>query len=181
MHYNERIANRFERSEKEGKLTGLELLVATFQNLAVPYQVLIIPLTLWSGMEQGFFHSDVTAVSTNSSCFLLPLTFCTAILFQAYISCAYGVENVGFVLITYGVCDAVFSMAFGSVISYVGRVPIFLLGAAINYALILLFFLWEPNPEQSYVLYVASGLWGVADAVWQTQINGRYIISNPCS
>lgn len=28
-----------------------------------PYQLLIIPLTFWSGMEQGFFGADYTAVS----------------------------------------------------------------------------------------------------------------------
>jgi hypothetical protein len=27
------------------------------------YQILIIPLTFWSGVEQGFFGADFTAVS----------------------------------------------------------------------------------------------------------------------
>ena len=44
---------------------------------------------------------------------------------------------VGFVLITYSVCDAFFSFAFGQAINYVGRIPFFVLGAVINYAVIL--------------------------------------------
>jgi hypothetical protein len=34
-------------------------------------------------------------------------------------------------------------------------------------------FLWKPNLDQKFVLFVIAGLWGVADAIWQTQINGK--------
>jgi hypothetical protein len=34
-------------------------------------------------------------------------------------------------------------------------------------------FLWKPNLDQKIVLFVIAGLWGVADAIWQTQINGK--------
>ena len=30
-------------------------------------QLLLIPLTIWSGLEQGFFGADFTAVSTHST------------------------------------------------------------------------------------------------------------------
>jgi hypothetical protein len=33
-----------------------------------PSQLLVIPLTFWSGIEQGFFGADFTAVSTTSIC-----------------------------------------------------------------------------------------------------------------
>jgi hypothetical protein len=55
------------------------------------------------------------------------------------------------------------------------RVPVFLFGAVINTGLIIAMFLWEPNPDQKIVLFVMAGLWGVADAIWQTQINGAEI------
>lgn len=89
-------------------------------------------------------------------------------------SCAYGVQNVGYVLIVYGVCDAICSFSFGYVIKLVGRVPIFIFGAIINAIVIVILFTWAPNPEEAYVFYILSGLWGVADAVWQTQINGEF-------
>jgi hypothetical protein len=34
-------------------------------------------------------------------------------------------------------------------------------------------FLWKPNLDQKIVLFIIAGLWGVADAIWQTQINGK--------
>ena len=52
-----------DREEKKEKRTGIQLLVATFKHMKKPYQLLIIPLTFWSGVEQGFFGADFTAVS----------------------------------------------------------------------------------------------------------------------
>lgn len=59
-----------ETAAVEGK-SELQLLVATFKHMRHPYQLLIIPLTIWSGVEQGFFQSDYTAVSTQCCCYLL--------------------------------------------------------------------------------------------------------------
>ena len=138
--------------QKKDKLSGLELLVATFKHMKKPYQLLVIPLTFWSGVEQGFFFSDYTA---------------------GYVSCVLGVQNVGLVLITYGVLDALCSVSFGAVIKFVGRAPIFIFGAMVNLTVIIIFFEWTPNPNQAYVFYILAGMWGIADAVWQTQINGK--------
>ncbi len=146
------MSTRYGENERKEKQGGMALLLATFNHLKNPYQILIIPLTFWSGIEQGFFGADFTA---------------------GYISCAYGVQNVGYVVIVFGVCDAICSFSFGYVIKKVGRVPIFLMGALVNIACIAVFFTWTPNPEQPHIFYILAGLWGVADAVWQTQINGE--------
>ena len=61
--------NRFgeeERKEGKEKLTGTQLLVATFRHMKKKNQMLIIPLTFWSGVEQGFFGADFTAVSIGT-------------------------------------------------------------------------------------------------------------------
>ena len=58
--------NRFEVSEVNADssedISGLRLLMATFRQLRNPIQVLLIPITMWSGFEQGFFVADFTAV-----------------------------------------------------------------------------------------------------------------------
>ena len=51
-----------ERTSGEGR-TGVQLLVATFQHMRQPLQLLVIPLTVWSGVEQAFINADFTAVS----------------------------------------------------------------------------------------------------------------------
>ena len=52
-----------ERNEGKEKLTGVQLLVATFRHMKNKNQLLVIPITIWSGIEQGFFNADFTAVS----------------------------------------------------------------------------------------------------------------------
>ena len=73
---------------------------------------------------------------------------------------------MGWTLICYGVCDAIGSYAFGFVVKYVGRVPCFLIAAAINYSMIILMMVWTPNPDQIYVLFIIPAFWGLGDAVW---------------
>jgi hypothetical protein len=57
---------------------------------------------LVNSSQAGFFGSDYTA---------------------GFVSCAYGVHNVGYVAIFSGVVDAGFSVAFGFIIKIIGRVP----------------------------------------------------------
>jgi len=33
--------------------------------------------------------------------------------------------------------------------------------------------LWVPEPDKTYVFYVIAVLWGIGDAVIQTQLNGK--------
>jgi hypothetical protein len=78
------------------------------------------------------------------------------------------------VLIAYAVCDSVGSFGFGQLVKFTGRWPCFVIAAVINYSLIITMFLWKPSENQIAVLFVLAGLWGLADAVWQTQINAFY-------
>lgn len=146
-----------DRAETENK-SEIQLLIATFNHMRHPYQLLIIPLTMWSGIEQGFFTSDYTA---------------------AYVSCGLGVHMVGYVMICYGVCDALCSITFSPVVKMVGRVPVFAAGALINFGVIIALIYWRPHPDDTAIFFVLAGLWGVSDAVWQTQINAFYGVIFP--
>ncbi|GLV33909.1 uncharacterized protein CBL_11207 [Carabus blaptoides fortunei] len=135
------------------QLTGIQLLSATMYQLKKPYQQLLIPITIWIGMEQAFIGADFT---------------------QAFVSCALGIHNVGYVMICFGVVNALCSLLFGSVMKYIGRQPIMALGAAVHAALVAWLLLWAPHPNNKSTFFIISSLWGVADAVWQTQVNGLY-------
>jgi len=142
-----------ERAEDAEKLSGIQLLVATFRHLKNKNQLLVIPITIWSGIEQGFFGADFTA---------------------GFVTCAYGVHTVGRVLIVFGIFDAAFSFLSGYVIKLVGRIPIFIFGAIMNYVVIIIMLTWTPKVDEVYVVYILAALWGLGDAVWQTQINALY-------
>lgn len=142
-----------ERTEENEKLSGFQLLVATFSHLKNKKQLLVIPITIWSGIEQGFFGADFTA---------------------GFVTCAYGVHTVGRVLIVFGIFDAFFSFLSGYIIKLVGRIPIFIFGALMNYVVIIIMLTWTPKVSEVYVVYILAALWGLGDAVWQTQINALY-------
>lgn len=135
------------------QLSGIQLLSATMYQMKKPYQQLLILITVWIGMEQAFIGADFT---------------------QAYVSCALGVHNVGYVMICFGVVNAMCSLLFGSVMKYIGRVPIMALGAGVHAALVAWLLLWTPHPDNPAIFFIVSSLWGVGDAVWQTQVNGLY-------
>lgn len=80
---------------------------------------------------------------------------------------------VGYIIICYGVCDAICSVGFSPIVRKYGRVPVFSLGFLINLGLNITLTYWTPKPDDLVMFFVISGLWGVADAVWQTQINSK--------
>ncbi|XP_076033859.1 UNC93-like protein isoform X1 [Oratosquilla oratoria] len=153
--------DKYGENDRVGSSTGKsgwELLVATFNHMRHPYQILIIPLTIWSGVEQAFIGADFTA---------------------AFVSCGLGVHMVGYVMICFGVCDAICSVSFGPLIKLFGRVPIFTFGALVNVAMIITLLHWMPHPDDLILFFVVAALWGVSDAVWQTQINAFYGVIFP--
>ncbi|BES98202.1 Ion channel regulatory protein UNC-93 [Nesidiocoris tenuis] len=148
--------SRYGEKQRKGdssELSGIQLLSATAYHLKKPYQQLLIPITVWIGMEQAFIGADFT---------------------QAYVSCALGVSNVGYVMICFGVVNAICSLVFGTLMKYVGRFPIMAFGCIVHAGLVIIKLYWRPHPGSPLVFFVMSGLWGVGDAVWQTQVNGLY-------
>lgn len=98
------------------------------------------------------------------------------LLLQGFIGCAWGVKNIGFVLICYGATDAVGSVVAGSIVKRTGRVPIFVFAACVNLALIIAMLIWRPTPDHPEAFFLIAAFWGLADAVWQTQINCKYFV-----
>lgn len=71
-----------------------------------------------------------------------------------------------------GVCGAISSYIFGELAKYIGRFGCLLTAAILNFATLILMFFWNPLEEQMYVLFIIAGLWGIAGAVWQSQVIG---------
>ncbi|CBY15916.1 unnamed protein product [Oikopleura dioica] len=119
------------------------------------FQALLIPLTIYSGLEQSFLIESFTA---------------------AWVSCAFDPGWVGLVMIAYGVTNALFSFVSGVLEQCLGRKLIFAFGAVLNLSLIIVllggFLLPDPN-NVLYLFLFAIG-WGICDAVWQCALNALY-------
>ncbi|XP_047502686.1 LOW QUALITY PROTEIN: UNC93-like protein [Penaeus chinensis] len=140
------------------EVSNKQLIVNTFNHARHPYQLLIIPLTIWSGVEQEFLSADYTA---------------------AYVSCGLGVHMVGATIICYGVCDMLCSLGFIPPRPKARPRPRLQPRRAVNVGVIITLRFWTPGPDDLVLFFVLAGLWGVADAVWQTQINALYGVIFP--
>ncbi len=155
------LLNKYNQQEQQSNKVYLtnsdekdNLLNSTLKQMKNPYQILIIPLTLWLGFSLAFIGADFT---------------------KSFVACAKGVDQVGYVMLCFGLTDVFGSYFFGRLIKYTGRVPCFLTGAVINYLMIILMLKWDiSNSEKNYLFYLIPAFWGLADSAWQTQVNSIY-------
>nr|XP_002817631.3 protein unc-93 homolog A isoform X2 [Pongo abelii] len=128
-------------------------LLSTFKLYRDKRLCLLILLPLYSGLEQGFLSSEYT---------------------RSYVTCTLGIKFVGYVMICFSATDALCSVLYGKVSQYTGRAVLYVLGAVTHVSCMIALLLWRPRADQLAVFFVFSGLWGMADAVWQTQNNALY-------
>ncbi|XP_071854941.1 protein unc-93 homolog A-like [Apostichopus japonicus] len=147
------FVQRLERNDKKTPETTCGLFLATTKLMREANIVLLIPLTVYSGLEQAFITGDFT---------------------KSFVTCTVGVGWVGYIMICYGATNALFSLVWGRVARTTGRTFIFASGTTIHFVLIVILLTWLPTEEQLWVMFILAALWGVADAVWQTQINSIY-------
>lgn len=141
-----------QRRERDGQ-SSTSLLVATLAHLKDGRQLLLLPLTFFSGLEQGFIWGDYTA---------------------SFVTCSIGIHRVGFVMICFGVTDAIFSFLLGKLTKYTGRVPIFIAGFVVHMGVLVTMATWPPDPHMIWVFFLLAAMFGFCDAIWQTQINALY-------
>ncbi|XP_008067057.2 protein unc-93 homolog A [Carlito syrichta] len=128
-------------------------LLSTFKLLRDKRLCLLVLLPLYSGLQQGFLSGEYT---------------------RSYVTCALGIQFVGYVMICFSTTDALCSLLYGKVSQYTGRILLYVLGAVTQLSSIIALLLWRPHTQQLAVFFVFPGLWGVADAVWQTQNNALF-------
>ncbi|XP_054856752.1 protein unc-93 homolog A [Eublepharis macularius] len=149
----DQITANKDESKEEKTPSFCSTFLATLQHLKDGRQCLLIPLTMYSGFEQGFLAGDYT---------------------KSYVTCALGINFVGYVMICFSAANSLCSMLFGKISQFTGRTVLFVLATIINLACIITLLLWKPRQEHFAVFFVLPALWGVSDAVWQTQTNALY-------
>ncbi|XP_053448691.1 protein unc-93 homolog A isoform X2 [Nycticebus coucang] len=128
-------------------------LLSTFRLFKDRRLRLLVLLPLYSGLQQGFLSGEYT---------------------RSYVTCALGIQFVGYVMICFSAIDSLCSLLYGRLSQYTGRIALYLLGAGTQMSCAIALLLWRPHPDHLAVYFVFPGLWGVADAVWQTQNNALY-------
>ncbi|KAI6228096.1 putative potassium channel regulatory protein unc-93 [Aphelenchoides besseyi] len=149
------------RNKKPPKFSA-EVLILTLRNLQKPKVLLLIPLTIFNGVEQAFIVG------------VYPRNF---------VACALGISQIGFVLTTFGrdmqlgiwtFNQNVWSnAAFCLWIS--NEVDEHLCERSDHILTILTLIIYPINPTDRVFFNVIAGVWGMADSVWNTQIQGFWV------
>ncbi|XP_041661758.1 protein unc-93 homolog A [Cheilinus undulatus] len=149
-----------ERSSefRENREPFFKTFLATFRLLKDWRLLTLIPLTMYSGFEQSFLSGEYT---------------------KNYATCALGIHFVGYVMMCFGATNSLCSFLFGRLAPYTGRAALFLLAAVANFSCIIALLYWRPHPDQLPLFFVFPALWGMADAIWQTQTNALYGVLFP--
>ena len=130
------------------------LMTSTFKHLITsPSQILLVPITLYRGLESAFMGGDFT---------------------KSFVSCSLGIWNIGYVMIVFGVANALFSVISSRVAKYTGQVTLFVFAFIVHGGLQAVLLYWEPSRDQVTYFYVAAAVWGLGNAIIQTQTNALY-------
>ncbi|KAL3858080.1 hypothetical protein ACJMK2_012694 [Sinanodonta woodiana] len=123
-------------------LATLRLLVTNL-NMA-----LLVPFSMYTGIEQVIMYAEFT---------------------KAYVTCKLGISYVGMTMICFGVVNTVGSPLIGMVGKYIGRQMLCYIATALNLGMLAVMLYWTPDQNEIYVFFFVPGVWGLADAIWQTQ------------
>ncbi|KAJ8308974.1 hypothetical protein KUTeg_013848 [Tegillarca granosa] len=113
------------------------------------YKVLmLLPLFGFMAMEQAVLWADFT---------------------KSFISCPFGIQNVGFIIGTYGASTVISNIVLSRLARFTGSHFLYVLAFTLNMAIFAALYLW--TQDQEYYLYIIAALWGIPEGVWQAQTN----------
>lgn len=130
------------------KCTYREIIKKTFKSFKDWRMLFLMPITAYSGMESGFVFAEFN---------------------EAYVTCAVGIQKVGFIMIAFGVSNAISSYIVGSITKWLGRPVVIICAMVFNIGLVIWHHLWETLSSSLFIFFVTAAAWGISDSVWQTQ------------
>lgn len=88
----------------------------------------------------------------------------------AFVTCALGMEMVGYVMLCVSACSACSAFFNNKIQKHVGNSPLMFTAGLIQLSLLLVMLLWEPSHEHVAVFFLLAAAWGVADGILMTQL-----------
>ncbi|XP_061388210.1 UNC93-like protein [Musca vetustissima] len=148
-----------KKGESGGKdASGWKLLLSTLNMLKKRRLLLMLPITMFIGLEEAFLAVDFT---------------------KSFVACGWGISNIGFAMICFGVANAIAAGFAGGIAEKFGRINLAILCAVLNLSLFGYMYFYEAK-QGDYMKYCAfAAIWGICDGVWLVVINAFYGILFP--
>ncbi|ELU11750.1 hypothetical protein CAPTEDRAFT_23613, partial [Capitella teleta] len=132
---------------------SLNLCAQTLKQLTNKLQLCMVPLNLYIGMEEGFMMVEYT---------------------MAFVTCSMGVSLIGYVVISYALTAAIISFTSGHMIRLIGRPPVFIFAFLSHIGCNIAWMFWQPDTGGTWIFFLFAAVWGIGDAIMQTQTNAFY-------
>ncbi|GFR79086.1 Unc-93-like protein A [Elysia marginata] len=113
--------------------------------------VLLLPLFMYSVLQFGFISAEITV---------------------AFISCPFGIDQIGLSMVFFALGRFPTSFFCGFLTKKCGRLPLITLACAINLISLIILAQWHPGPSQVYIIHTMMFCWGLSDGIWISQVNG---------
>lgn len=90
-------------------------------------------------------------------------------------------DYIGYNMITLGMANSLFSILVGIVSRHLPREAIIGIGSILHVGIMVYLLVSMPDMNLLPVFFVISALWGICDAIWQTQCNCEWLADTLCS
>ncbi|XP_012557670.2 UNC93-like protein isoform X1 [Hydra vulgaris] len=140
---------------KTNQMPKLKLCFSTIKNLKNPMILLLVPITIFNGMEQGFVYGEYT---------------------KAFVACSLGIDVIGYSMICFGSAACFFSMFIGFIVKWSGTYALMIFGMFAHLSLMTWFLVWDTQAYPSYIFYICALCCGVTSSIWMSQTNAIYAI-----
>lgn len=120
--------------------------------------LLILPISLWLGIDYAFVEAEYSA---------------------AFVACAWGISQIGYVIVVYGLLNSAGALVTGWLMEKVGSLVLVCAVGVAHLAVMVGTLLWRPAASHTALYFVIAGLLGAADGHWAVQINALYAIVFP--
>lgn len=134
------------------------LILKTLKAFTNPKHLIILPISIQRGILKSFYSTEFT---------------------KAYVTCSWGIHNVGLTMMGFGVVCCVSSLGFGRLGRWVGRIPLFVTAFVVHFIVLGVLIPWQPTPNVVTLFFVVPCLLAISNAVWESQVAGMYSILFP--
>ncbi|XP_039259991.2 protein unc-93 homolog A-like [Styela clava] len=154
VKFSQISATTISEKNEPHEMAVLQTLNEVVKQMLVGEQLLIIPFTIYNGMLISFAVSELT---------------------RSYVSCINGFSKIGFYVAVFGAGHAISAYMFNKTRRKIGQTFLFLICVSLDFLNLIFCLHWNPNQENSWMVYIVYLCFGLTDGIWQPGINMLYV------
>ncbi|XP_065676537.1 protein unc-93 homolog A-like [Hydra vulgaris] len=136
----------------------MKLCFSTIKHAKNPMILLLVPITIFSGMDQAFVFGEYT---------------------KTFVSCSLGIDVIGYSMMCFGAVACLVSVAIGLIVKWTGTYLVMVVGMFSYLGLMSWFLVWNTGAYPNYTFYVGAMGCGLTTAIWMSQSNAIYGVYFP--